>query len=95
MIVNWTKSALGDLRAIETHVARHSSQYARSVVERIFDKTGHLVDFPRLGAVVPEYDEETLRELLETPYRIVYRVYSDRVDVVAVVHSARQFPRGL
>lgn len=95
MIVNWTESAMVDLRAIETHIARHSSQYARSLVERIFDKTGQLADFPHLGGVVPEYDDERLRELLETPYRIVYRVYPDRVDVVAVVHSARQFPRGL
>lgn len=95
MIVNWTEAALTDLRAIETYIARHSPQYGRSTVERIFDHTDQLVDFPRLGAEVPEYADESLRELLENSFRIVYRVYEDRVDVVAVVHGARRMPRGL
>jgi toxin ParE1/3/4 len=95
MRVNWTEAALADLQAIETYIARHSPQYGRSMVERIFDRTGQLADFPRLGAEVPEYADESLRELLENPYRTVYRVYDDRVDVVPVVHGARRILRGL
>jgi toxin ParE1/3/4 len=95
MTVNWTEAALSDLKAIEAYIARHSERYGRSMVERIFGRTGHLSDFPLLGAEVPEYQDETLRELLESPYRIVYRVYEDRIDVVAVVHGARRMLRGL
>ena len=95
MIVNWTEAALADLRAIEAYIARHSPQYGRSMVERIFDRTGQLVDFPLLGPEVPEYEDESLRELLEGQYRIVYRVYEDRLDVVAVVHGAKRMPQGL
>ena len=95
MIVNWTEAALADLRAIEVYISRHSPQYSRSTIEKIFAFTGQLADFPYLGAEVLEYEDESLRELLEGPYRIVYRVYKDRVDVVAVVHSARRMPRGL
>ena len=95
MTVNWTEAALADLQAIETYIGRHSLQYGRSMVERILDRSGQLADFPRLGAEVPEYADEALRELLENPYRIVYRVYEDRIDVVAVVHGARRMPRGL
>ncbi len=95
MIVNWTEAALADLRAIEAYIARHSPQYGRGMVERIFARTGQLADFPQSGTVVPEYEEDSLRELFENPYRIVYRVYQDRVDVAAVVHGARQMPRGL
>lgn len=95
MIVNWTEAALAALGAIEAYIALHSPQYGRSMVERIFVRAGQLADFPQLGAVVPEYDDEFLRELFESPYRIIYRVYEDRVDVVAVVHSARRMPKGL
>ncbi len=95
MIVNGTEAALADPRAVEAYIARHSPQYGRGTVERIFARTGQLADHPRLGAEVPEYEDESLRELLENPYRIVYRVYEDRVDVVAVVHGARRMPRGL
>jgi plasmid stabilization system protein ParE len=95
MTVNWTESALADLRAIEAYISRHSPQYGRSMVERIFARTGQLADFPQLGAMVPEYENESLRELLERPYRIVYRALPDRIDVVAVVHAARRMPHDL
>ncbi len=94
MLVNWTEAALADLQAIEAYIARRSPQYGRSLVERLFASTGRLADFPQLGAEVPEYEDESLRELLESPYRVVYRVYVDRVDVVAVVHGARRMPQG-
>jgi len=92
MIVNWTEAALADLQAIERYIARHSPQYGRSMVERIFARTERLTDSPQLGAEVPEFDDTSLRELLESPYRIVYQVYAQRVDVVAVVHGARRMP---
>ncbi len=95
MIVNWTEAALADLVTIESYIARHSQQYGRALAERIFTRTEQLADFSQLGARVPEYDEESLRELFESPYRIVYRVCEDRIDVLAVVHGARRMPGGL
>jgi len=96
MNVHWTEAGLTDLRAAEAYVARHSPQYAYSLVERIFDRSAQLAAQPRLGSLVPEYDEETLRELFEHPYRIIYRIVSEeQIDVVAVVHAARRMPRGL
>jgi plasmid stabilization system protein ParE len=65
------------------------------MVERIFDRTADLAAQPRVGATVPERDEETLRELFENPYRIVYRILEQQIDIVAVVHAARRFPRGI
>jgi plasmid stabilization system protein ParE len=46
MNVNWTEAALGDLAAAEAYVARHSPQYARSLVERLFARTEGLADQP-------------------------------------------------
>jgi toxin ParE1/3/4 len=95
MNVHWTEAALSDLRAIEGYLGRHSPQYAQSLVERTFTRTEQLADQPQLGAVVPEYEDEGLRELFESPYRIIYRVLDHQVDVIAVVHAARRLPRGL
>jgi toxin ParE1/3/4 len=95
MNVCWTEAALGDLRAIEAYIGRRSPQYAQGMVERIFARSERLSFQPRLGPIVPEYEEETLRELFENPYRIVYRIADQQIDVVAVVHAARKFPSGL
>jgi len=41
---------------------------------------------------VQEYDAEDIRELIEKPYRIIYRIKQDQIDVVAVIHGARILP---
>ena len=63
------------------------------MADRIVLKTISLADFPFLGAEVPENSDESIRELLERPYRIVYRILQDRMDVAAVIHGARRLPR--
>jgi plasmid stabilization system protein ParE len=57
MIVNWTEAALADLQGIEAYISRHSPQYGRSTVDKIFARTELLVDFPKFGAEVPEYGD--------------------------------------
>jgi plasmid stabilization system protein ParE len=95
MNVHWTESALADLHAAEASIARHSTRYATSLVDRIFARTGQLADYPQLGGMVPEYGEESLREVFESPYRIIYRVLEYQIDVVAVVHASRRLPRAM
>lgn len=95
MKLHWTEAALSDIEAIETYISRHSMRYARGMVERIFDCARQLETHPLLGGIVPEYGENSIREILRTPYRIIYRVLEDRVDVLAVVHAARSMPEAL
>lgn len=42
--------------------------------------------------MVPEYKRDDIREVIERPYRIIYRIKDEQIDVVAVVHSAQQLP---
>jgi toxin ParE1/3/4 len=48
-----------------------------------------LKDFPRLGRVAPEADEETIRELLYQNYRIIYRIKNELIEVLTVIHGRR------
>lgn len=47
---------------------------------------------PRSGRIVPKYDDENLRELITPPYRLIYRIKPDRIDIIAVFHGAQQLP---
>jgi hypothetical protein len=40
--------------------------------------------------VIPEFQVESLRELLEDEFRILYEIYPDRVEVFGVVSARRQ-----
>lgn len=42
--------------------------------------------------MVPEYNSPEIRELIEGNYRIIYRTQPGRVDIIAVIHAARQLP---
>ena len=59
------------------------------MVDRITRRSQQCGRQPLLAGKVPEYDAEDVREVLSHPYRIIYRVLSDHVDVLAVVHGAQ------
>lgn len=48
--------------------------------------------FPFSGRMVPEYELNEVREVIEGPYRIIYLVdpEAQRVEVLAVIHSSRE-----
>ena len=63
------------------------------MVDKLTRRSQQIGDFPVSGRVVPEYEEYTVREVIEPPYRIIYRLApDDRVDVLAVIHGARLSP---
>ena len=41
---------------------------------------------------VPEYETDDLREVIEGPFRLICRATPEQLDVVAVVHAARDLP---
>ena len=92
MRVRWTDTANAHLLAIYEYIARDSTAYARRMVDRITRRSEQLADFPLSGPIVPEYESQEIRELLERPFRIIYRVKTYQIDVLAVVHGAQMLP---
>jgi len=85
----WSAPALDDLTAIGEYIARDSTAYAESTVARIFEAAEKLTQLPRLGRVVPEKDDEAIREIFVFQYRIIYEIRSDQIHVLTVVHGKR------
>lgn len=92
MRVLWTRTAVGHLTDIYEYIARDSRQYARRMVDRITARSRQIADFPESAPVVHEYEDPDLREVLEGPYRLIYRIRSDAIVVLAVIHGARLLP---
>ena len=87
--VFWTQTATNQLQGIYQYIAQNSERYAIRTVERIIDRSEQIGSLPLSGRRVPEYELDQLREVIESPYRIMYYIRSDRVDIVAVIHGAR------
>jgi plasmid stabilization system protein ParE len=93
MKVVWTKNAIGHLTHIYDYISRDSRRYAKRMIDRITDRSKQIARFPQSGQVVTEYDDPKIREIIEGPYRVIYRVETKRVAVLAVIHGARLLPR--
>jgi addiction module RelE/StbE family toxin len=92
---NWTRTAVEHLVAIYEHIAQDAPLYAQRVVDRLTRRSEQIAKFPGSGRTVPEYDAPDIREVIERPYRIIYRVRADQIDVLAVVHGAQRLPPSL
>jgi len=92
MKVNWTAAARAQLRDIHSFIARSSPQYATKIVDQLTRRSRQIATFPRSGRVVPEANDVNIREVIEGSYRIIYHLLDDDVDIIAVVHSASQWP---
>lgn len=88
-MVRWTHHAKLQLRHIHDHIAQDSPIYAKRVAEALVSKTLTLSELPHLGRIVPELNDETIRELSLYSYRILYEVKPAQVNVLAVVHKRR------
>jgi addiction module RelE/StbE family toxin len=87
--VVWTQFALDDLKAIHEYISKDSKVYADRFIEKVIRRVDQLEQFPQSGRVVPEFDSETLKELIEGNYRIVYKTTTDYVAIIRVHHSSQ------
>jgi len=86
----WSERAAVDLESIAEYIAQDSEFYAASVVRSILQKSRRLADFPFIGRVVPEFDNETIREIFAYNFRIIYSVSDESIHIAAIVHGKRQ-----
>ncbi len=89
MKVKWTENAIENLTGIYEYIAINSKTYAKRTVDRITRRSEQIADHPCSGRKVPEYNAEDIREIIEKPYRLIYRIKQDQIDVLAVIHGAR------
>jgi toxin ParE1/3/4 len=90
----WTEVSILDLKEIFDYIAEDSVRYASITTLKIYQHAQEIIENPFLGRIVPEFNEKTIRELIEGNYRIIYRIKSEhQVDIIRVHHSARLLRR--
>jgi len=87
--VVWSPGALEDMESIAGYIAKDSAFYAAAVVQKILDTSRDLARFPLVGRIVPELEDESIRERFVYSYRLIYRMRDDMITVAAVIHGKR------
>jgi len=90
--VRWTSTARLDLEDIIEYIAQDNINAALDVLDRIENRAAKLGDLTQRGRLIPELLDTGIshyRELIESPWRIIYRQIDQTVYIVAVLDSRR------
>ena len=92
MRVKWTRRALREQDEAFEWIVAENPTAAAEVIDRLRAATRLLSEQPRLGH--PGHISGT-REFVvnRTPYVVIYRIGSDQIEILAVMHHARERPR--
>ena len=88
--LQWTTNAKNDLLNIVAYIKEESPHIANEIYLKIRAKAKSSDFFPLKGRVVPELQKEGItlyREVIATPWRIIYKIGNDTVYIMAILDS--------
>lgn len=90
MKVDWTDTALADLKSVVGFVAQHDKRAARRLRAAIADRVAKLAVSPRTGQPLSGYAPTEVRRLVVADHRVSYAIVGQTVYVLAVRHGRQQ-----
>jgi toxin ParE1/3/4 len=88
-----TVEAQRDLAEIEDYLHREAPFQADQLLDRLEDACHDLASQALLYPLFPGREERGVRRRVVYPYNIMYRVNGDNVEIVHVLHGARDADR--
>lgn len=92
--IEWSPTSRLDFRDLILFISEENPSAATHFRNKIINHVTQVAKFPESGRVVPEFQDENIREIIRKPYRIVYRINKKKilVEIVRIWHSARGIP---
>lgn len=90
--VNKTNQALQDLDNIWMYIAADSPQSADALIDRVEERCRRLADHPFLGTACELFEDDLLFFPVGN-YMIFYYPLDDGIELVRVLHSARDIEK--
>ena len=87
--IEWSPIAQNDLNDIIDYIAQDSLEYALNFYDQVREKVQNLIQFPKIGRMIPELDDPDIREIILRNYRIIYRIYKDNIEIIRIIHGSR------
>jgi len=94
MKVRWTRESLIRLREVNSYISKDNPQAAEKFLDKIINLAESIKENPEKGRIVPELDFHNInnyRELIITPWRIIYRIEEQKVYILSMIDSRRNF----
>ena len=90
MKIEFAESAICDLEDIRSYYTEHQvPQVGENFIVDIINHIETLPENPEIGRQVPEFQMPSIRELIHPPFRIVYVLNEDSIQIIRVWRSAK------
>lgn len=90
-----TEAALADLIGIGRAIAQDNPVRAATFVDELYDSCQRLSGTPRAYPLLPKWEASGVRRRVHGSYLIFYRIRDEVVEVLRVLHGARDYERVL
>jgi toxin ParE1/3/4 len=89
MQIVWTQEAIDRLIEIEEYISKKGPERAINFVNYLVEQGESIKAHPKIGRVVAEIGNKSIREIIVRKYRIIYRVAEKRVEILSVFEGHR------
>ena len=89
MKILWSETALIRADDISNFIAEDSLKEAIKWLKQLFIEVDRFEIFPELGRLVPNFNDEYLREIIFGNYRIIYEVNNNAIEILTIWHSRK------
>ncbi len=86
-----TAAPQDDLEAIRSFIAADNPTRAASFVDELLERCESLADAPETFPLVARYERHGIRRRVHRHYLIFYRITGPVVDVLHILHGARDY----
>jgi toxin ParE1/3/4 len=90
--LRWTEGAVEDLQSAHDYLEAESPKAALDTVDRVMSAVERLEQFPNMGRAGRVGGSREL-VVTGTPFVVAYRLKAESVQILAVLHAARKWPR--
>jgi plasmid stabilization system protein ParE len=88
----WSPLSVERVTEIARYIASDKPKAARVWVKQLFELVAQLKSFPYSGRIVPEINDNSIRELIFSNYRIIYRIELKQISILTVRHLRQILP---
>ena len=90
MKIEFTTSAISDLEDIKIYYTEELvPQIGEEIISKIISHVEMLSAHPEIGRIVPEFQVTHIRELIHSPFRVVYQINDSVIYIIKIWRSER------
>lgn len=92
MRIVWSPTARRRAQSAVDHIALDRPQTSLHWLDGLIRRVELLQELPEQGRVVPEWHESSVREVVHEPYRVIYEVLDNRLEILTLSHFRQELP---